>query len=159
MLKSLRRVRKSFLNSFLLSKITFLDLGQCDNQVLLNIWLILTLVFSVIPVISNQPVTGFINVIAFRILSLSFWSVTVQGPTKSIQPVSQGISSTFLGGNLPYFFFFFFFFLNFQQAGHCFTNCLILSSIFSQQRVDARDRKSTRLNSSHPPESRMPSSA
>ena len=37
MLKSLRIVKMSFLNSFPLSKMTFLGLGYYDNQVLLNI--------------------------------------------------------------------------------------------------------------------------
>ena len=41
----------------------------------------------------------------------------------------------------------------------CCCNMLAQNITVTGQVVDVTDRKSTRLNSSHPPESRMPSSA
>ena len=112
MLKSLRRGKKSFLNSVPLSKMTFLGRGYLASHVVLNNWLILALDFSFSgsSVISNQPVAGSMNVIAINVRSLPVLSVTVYGPIKSTHTVSHGVVVVFLGGNFPYFLFFFLYF-------------------------------------------------
>ena len=113
--------------------VTCLDLGTRNNQVLLSVWLIQALVSSVHFATLNQPLPGSTNIIMRRIVSLIFWSRTLQDRTRSIHTISQEITSMFLGAS---FLCFFVFFLNLCQCGHCFTYCLISLSIYSQQMVD-----------------------